>query len=547
MTCSELAEGQLFAYLDGGLDAANERSGVEGHLKHCPTCQQEKAMLTKLMTGFRALSESTSLDPPTWERIGEQVSKRNPLALRLAEAMADHDIKAATALINQYLEVVSHFRAAGKDAPLFLSMLMQWIRIRGIAHSGIERGYSQLAFVESEIRQFPATLRQTLPLIDCAHLRLVEGLLALYVERYDLAIPHFRFILSAEQDLPEQPVVATATASLAHAHQRLGEYDEARRLVEDAISRANRIGRHRMAAYFSVTRAWLLSQRRECTEQAISVYHQAAETLRGTSDHRSLGNIEAGLARIARRAGNYKEALRGGLASLDEFRQCDALHLNLARSLVHIAFTKRLLALSSSKRSTLDKSDPTRTDAESLRDEAFAHLEEACAIYERNERNYDGRGLGSVALTRSLIHLDLGDLMRSECEMRNALRLGQDNNDAILVVRSRILECMIENEHHKRCSQSEASLHASRAFEAIKEAIAGARNIQGDRFLAKSLIWHGLTLLIVCPAAVIEARRCYEQAAQLLDSHTNDYVRENLRELEHRLQFAEAPEKAVTH
>jgi hypothetical protein len=70
--------------------------------------------------------------------------------------------------------------------------------------------------------------------------------------------------------------------------------------------------------------------------------------------------------------------------------------------------------------------------------------------------------------------------------------------------------------------------------------------LQSNRFLAKSLIWRGLTLLHLSPSAFHEARQCYDEASGLLDDHTQDHVRKDLIRLKHELTMAAAGAGSLT-
>ena len=79
---------------------------------------------------------------------------------------------------------------------------------------------------------------------------------------------------------------------------------------------------------------------------------------------------------------------------------------------------------------------------EQLRQEALAELGEAAAIYEQYENHH---GLGSVHLNYAYLHLDNGDLDHAEASAKTAFRLAEEKHDHILMARSRLLLCMIEN------------------------------------------------------------------------------------------------------
>jgi tetratricopeptide (TPR) repeat protein len=133
-----------------------------------------------------------------------------------------------------------------------------------------------------------------------------------------------------------------------------------------------------------------------------------------------------------------------------------------------------------------------RVRFEKLHQEALAELNEALAIFETHG-NHDG--LGSVRLNYGYLHLDKGDLEDAEKEAETAFHLGEARRDHILMARSRLLRCMIENARvDEGIGESiEPGSHARLAQDFAQEAVELAKHTENRRLLAYAHIWQGLT------------------------------------------------------
>src|SRR5260370_3369803 len=127
-----------------------------------------------------------------------------------------------------------------------------------------------------------------------------------------------------------------------------------------------------------------------------------------------------------------------------------------------------------------------------IRREALEHLEAARAIYQQRP-NY--HGLGTVYMNAAYIHLDGGDFQRAEEEAASAYEVAEQKQDYILMVRARILQCMIENAkvEEEIGGGADPGSHARRAFEFSQEAIDLAKHTQHHLLLANAYLWQGLT------------------------------------------------------
>jgi tetratricopeptide (TPR) repeat protein len=259
-------------------------------------------------------------------------------------------------------------------------------------------------------------------------------------------------------------------------------------------------------------------------KEAVRISQTAESVLRGTDDYVTLGNIQSFYGRMARREGRFDKAIEFFESAIGDYGKRDPRHPNLARSLANMALAKRGIALQLQKRIDRDaqrrrktsvsrQGKPGATSAVSrnqdsrendsrkhdyrdrlaqLRREALEHLEAARAIYQQRPNHH---GAGTVYLNAAYIHLDSGDFQRAEEEAASAYEVAEEKQDYILMVRARILQCMIENAkvEEEIGGGADPGSHARRAFEFSQEAIDLAKHTQHHLLLANAHLWQGLT------------------------------------------------------
>jgi tetratricopeptide (TPR) repeat protein len=280
-----------------------------------------------------------------------------------------------------------------------------------------------------------------------------------------------------------------------------------------------------------VLESWLLFQQGKWKE-AVRISQTAEGVLAETDDYVTLGNIESFYGRMARREGSFDKAIEFFEGAIQHYGKRDPRHPNLARSLANMALAKRGIALQLQKRIDRDaqlrrktsvsqakseaggdprlhdlrKSDSRdretcepdsrkkdyRSRLMQLRREALEHLEAARAIYQQRPSHH---GVGTVFLNAAYIHLDGGDFQRAEEEASSAYDVADEKQDYILMVRARILQCMIENAkvEEEIGGGADPGSHARRAFEYSQEAIDLAKHTQHHLLLANAHLWQGLT------------------------------------------------------
>ncbi|HEY5069896.1 MAG TPA: tetratricopeptide repeat protein, partial [Candidatus Acidoferrum sp.] len=338
--------------------------------------------------------------------------------------------------------------------------------------------------------------RSQLPIVDYVCLRIAEGMTAMADEAMEKAIGHFDFVLSIGDVLNDPFLLSIVYFWKGRCLRRRGEYDEALIYTGKGRDLAIALKHLRMAAVMQVLEGWLLFQQGKWKE-AVRISQAAERVLADTDDYVTLGNIQSFYGRMARREGRFDEAIKFFENAIRHYRKRDPQHPNLARSLANMALAKRGIALQLQKRIDRDaerrRKNSTSKQAKSkassnetaesdshnpayrgqlaqLRREALEHLDAAQSIYQQRPNHH---GLGTVYLNAAYIHLDSGDFQRAEEEVSSAFQAAEEKQDYILMVRARILQCMIENGkvEEEIGGATDPSSHARRALEFSQQAI----------------------------------------------------------------------------
>jgi tetratricopeptide (TPR) repeat protein len=455
----------------------------------------------------------------------------------LKHSLAMREVSSGIALLETHESLFELVDPAQPNAAAFIGCVAQWVDI----------GYGEPGLIEKLLTRIPKEKRGGLPLSDYLQLRMAEGLLALLRDHPDEALRHFDVVLSMQEEIEDKEVVAIAHFWNARCHRKKGEYDEALKRAGVGRELAQSLGFPRMAAVMRVLESWLLFQKGQYREAA-RILDQAETALRNSDDHITLGNIYSAHGRMVRRQGHYQEALKYFSRAIEHFQKRNPQHRNLARTLTNIAYVQRLVAVQMGKqidaqreRSQGPKSPATRGQKhsqlrqhEELRASAFANLDLAEKIYRHHEHHH---GIGSVLENRGLLYLDVGDLDNAGTQAAQAYELGKEVNDSILMARSRLLQCEVEN--GKLEEEIEGSTHswehAQAARDYSREAVEAAKHTQNHRLLARAYIWRGLTSCHPSIHDIEDAKRCCELASSFLKAVDYDDLWEELQMLKQKV------------
>ncbi len=465
------------------------------------------------------------------------------LLSQLREHVAAREVERGIACLRSQQELIANLDPTQENAARLLAHLAIWIDI----------GFSGPSLQEllQRFEQLEPGLRSKLSIADYICLRMAEGMAAMVEEAMETAIGHFDFVLSLGKELDDRFLLAIACFWKGRCLRRRGEYDEALIYTGKGRDLAVGLGHLRMAAVMQVLESWLLFQQGKWKE-AVRISQAAEKVLGETDDYVTLGNIQSFYGRMARREGRFDKAIEFFESAIGHYGKRDPRHPNLARSLANMALAKRGIALQLQKRIDRDAQRRRKTSASrenktnvtsvgsrsqdsrgrlaQLRREALEHLEAARAIYQQRPSHH---GVATVYLNAAYIHLDGGDFQRAEEEAASAYEVAEQKQDYILMVRARILQCMIENAkvEEEIGGGVDPGSHARRAFEFSQEAIELAKHTQHHLLLANAYLWQGLTQCNSFFDNPEAARESYDLARASCEANPSDNIWQDLQTL----------------
>lgn len=460
------------------------------------------------------------------------------LLRHLKENVASRRVSQGIALLDSNSHLFTGLDPEQWNAAAFVGYVAQWV----------DMGYREPSLVQDLLNRFPQPVRARLPVGDYLHLRSAEGLLALLHDEPDKALVHFDLVLSMQEELENKELVAITQFWNARCHRKKGEYDKAIHHAALGRTLALSLGFEKMAAVMRVLESWLFFQKGQ-TREAGRILDQAEQVLRATDDDITLGNIYSAHGRMIRRQGRYNEALKFFAKAIEVFERRNPQHRNLARSLVNIAYVQRLIARTISKQMDMEaahrrksgdgtggkgKKQVQREAYERHRAQAFANLDQAEKIYRHHNHHH---GIGSVYENRGLLYLDSGELDQASAQAAEAYLLAKEESDAILMARTRLLQCSIENAKvEEEIEGSEESWeHSQAARDYSRDAVEAAKHTQNQRLLARAYIWRGLTSCNPFFNDLEDAKHCCDAALSFLRTVDFDDLGEALQTLKQKL------------
>ena len=462
---------------------------------------------------------------------------------QIKEDIANRRIEAGLRCLTAHQEILQSIQLRRDNSAVLFGYFAQWVDV----------GFPGRPLLKQLLSHFSNASPETLTLLEYAHLRMADGLVAMSEEEFAKAIKNFNTVLALENEISDKQMISIANFWMGRCLRRQGRYDDALGYVAKARDLAMQLNFPKMAAVMQVLEGWVAFQEGH-PEKAAKILGEAEEVLADTDDYVTLGNISSAYGRIARRQGNSEHALSKFEKAIELYNKRDPYNRNLARSFVNIAFVKRLLALQlgnkidseaarlrkkakTNSKSSLALKLPSREQRTQLRQEAFEHLAKAQEIYQRYD---DHRGNGNVHITLGYLNLDDGELDRAAAQAATAFRLGAEKKDSVLKARARMLQSAVQGAMFEgQIEEGSSRVPSSQlACEFAREALESAQHTQNRRLIAKAHITLGLALCLDFPDDLEPAQQCVDAASEVLKPAHQDYVWRELQDLKRKIRGA---------
>ena len=465
---------------------------------------------------------------------------------RLKSALIERRITEGLTLLESFRDRISTIGPTTRNAGIFAGFLAQWV----------DAGFDGLEALRGLLAALPGGTRTTMSLTDYVYLRMADGMLAMADEEVESTQRHFDFLLAVGGELGDREMLAVANFWKGRSFRKNGQYDQSLESTIIARELAVELGHERMAAVMRTLESWLYFQKGK-TRDSLRTLRDAEVVLQDSDDYITLGNLYSAYGRIARRDGRLENAVRHFKDSIEAYARRDAEHRNVARSLANMAHAERLIGaqlrekvdaeaarrrrssvvgLQELKQQPPLAPDPFRERLQQVLADAAGHLEDAARIYRSHPNN---RGLGTVHINCSHLHLDNGDLDRAAADAVLAYELGREKGDSIVMSRARILEAMIENARFEE-QIDEPSQHAQQALEFAREAVELSQKTQNRRLRARALVALGMTYSNDFFNQMDHAQQAADDAAGLLKPEGRDPLWQSLQRLKAQLSHVGA-------
>jgi tetratricopeptide (TPR) repeat protein len=421
---------------------------------------------------------------------------------QLREDIAFRRIDSGIRLLESHQHLIDSCGPGQENGVVFLAHLAQWV----------DAGFAQPELIKNLLLRFPQAFRTTLPVRDFAHLQMAEGFVALLDQKNHEALQHFEIVLSIQAENHDDELITSANLWIGLCYRRQGRYHDALGYVIKARTLATKLKYPKLVAVLQVLEGWIAFQEGNSSEAGNIL--AKAEGLLETDDYIARGNINSIYGRIARRNGNYDQAIRRFEIAIKEYQKRDQKHRNIARCLVNIGLVERLLALQLQEKLDGDTArgkteakgvtpdtgpyqQRERQRLKGLRKMAFRRLADACTIYRRHR---DYRGMGNVQVNLGYLWLDVGKLDVAAAQGAAAYSLASKRSDSVLKARSRILQSAVECAKYEEQIEEETtevstlSQCSRSACEYANEAVRAAEDTQNRRLKAKASIALGSAL-----------------------------------------------------
>src|ERR1700688_1482659 len=199
---------------------------------------------------------------------------------QIKDDIANRRIEAGLRCLTAHQQILESVQLRQNNSVILLGYFAQWVDV----------GFPGRPLLKQLLSHFGSASPESLTLLEYAHLRMADGLVAMSEEEFAKAIKNFNTVLTLENEISDKQMISIANFWMGRCLRRQGRYEDALGFLATARDLAMQLEYPTMAAVRQVVEGWIPSQKGH-PEQAAKILGEAEEVLADTDDYVTLGNI----------------------------------------------------------------------------------------------------------------------------------------------------------------------------------------------------------------------------------------------------------------
>src|SRR6202162_4448381 len=169
---------------------------------------------------------------------------------QIKEDIANRRIDAGLRCLAANQQLLESIQLRQNNSVILLGYFAQWVDV----------GFPGRALLKQLLSHFSGASPESLTLLEYAHLRMADGLVAMSEEEFAKAIKSFNTVLTLENKISDKQMISIANFWMGRCLRRQGRYEDALGYVAKARDLAMQLKFPKMAAVMPVLEGWVAFQ-----------------------------------------------------------------------------------------------------------------------------------------------------------------------------------------------------------------------------------------------------------------------------------------------
>ncbi len=169
---------------------------------------------------------------------------------QIKEDIANRRIEAGLRCLAAHQQLLESIPLRQNNSVILLGYFAQWVDV----------GFPGRALLKQLLSHFSNAFSESLTLLEYAHLRMADGLVAMSEEEFAKAIKNFNTVLTLENEISDKQMISIANFWMGRCLRRQGRYEDALGYVAKARDLAMQLNYPKMAAVMQVLEGWVAFQ-----------------------------------------------------------------------------------------------------------------------------------------------------------------------------------------------------------------------------------------------------------------------------------------------